>query len=312
MKMIKSQLTVSRRCPICDSDRFVKLRFCKNPNNPFWRKCKRCHSIYARDIPDFGIIAKHYEEYYDGINLDIPDFVRLNLEKRISALNKFRTEFSNILDIGFGAGIFLEVAQKQGWNCFGTEYSPDSISIGISKGWAVHKGDLREGDFPGPFDVIVSIEVLEHVSSPASIVNVATQRLRKGGAFYGTTPNSQSINVKILGENWSVLSYPEHQVLLCKKSLKYLSSRASLESGSIWTSGLNPRDLIIHISKIFLKKDKADLSVSFSRNELGYRINGHMHRNRFTRIVKQTLNSTLSMFNAGDSLNFLLEKNSDD
>jgi hypothetical protein len=37
-----------------------------------------------------------------------------------------------------------------------------------------------------------------------------------------------------------------------------------------------------------------------------------MHRNRFTRIVKQILNSTLSMFNVGDSLNFLLEKNSND
>lgn len=306
--MVKSQLVVSRRCPICNSSRFAKLRFCKNPDNPFWRKCKRCNSIYAKDIPNSGTIAKHYEGYYNGINLDIPDFVRSNLDKRISSFNRFRTESNSILDIGFGAGTFLEAAQTQGWNCFGTEYSPDSIRVGISNGWTVHKGDLSGGDLPGPFDVIVAIEVLEHVSSPASIVNLVAQRLRNGGSFYGTTPNSQSINIKMLGENWSVLSYPEHQVLLCKKSLRHLSELAFLESKLIWTSGLNPRDLIIQISRIFSKEKKSNLSVSLSRNVLGYRLNGQMHKNWLTRIIKQILNSILSLFNVGDSLNFLLEK----
>jgi 2-polyprenyl-3-methyl-5-hydroxy-6-metoxy-1,4-benzoquinol methylase len=306
---MKSQMVVSRRCPICDSARFARLRFCKNPNDPFWRKCKNCKSIYARDIPDSRTIAEHYEGYYDGINLEIPQFVRSNLDKRIGWLNGYRTESNNILDIGFGAGIFLEAAQDQGWLCSGTEYSPDSIRIATSNGWTVHKGDLSEGDLPGPFDVVAAIEVLEHVSNPASIVRIAARRLRKGGAFYGTTPNSQSINAKVLGENWSVLSYPEHQVLLCRKSLKHLSKAAFLEGGKIWTSGLNPRDLTIHISSIFSKEDKGSLSVSASRNEIGYKINGQMSRNRITRIIKQILNATLSMFNVGDSLNFLLEKN---
>jgi 2-polyprenyl-3-methyl-5-hydroxy-6-metoxy-1,4-benzoquinol methylase len=67
------------------------------------------------------------------------------LDKRIDSLNGYRTESNNILDIGFGAGIFLEAAQDQGWDCSGTEYSPDSIKIAVSKGWTVHKGDLNEG-----------------------------------------------------------------------------------------------------------------------------------------------------------------------
>lgn len=307
-----SQLVVSRKCPICDSARFAKLRFCKNPTDPFWRKCKNCKSIYARNIPDSKTIVEHYEGYYDGINLEIPEFVRSILAKRINELNSYRTESNNILDIGFGAGIFLEAAQAQGWQCFGTEYSPDSIRIGTDKGWTVHRGDLSEADLSGPFDVIAAIEVLEHVSNPAIIVNLAAQRLRKGGAFYGTTPNSQSINVKVLGEKWSVLSFPEHQVLLCKKSLNHLRNSALLECVKIWTSGLNPRDLITEISRIFSRENEGDLSLSLSRNELGYKINGHFERNKITLIIKQILNSTLSVFNVGDSLNFLLEKKSND
>ena len=302
-----SQLVVSRKCPICDSVRFAKLRFCKNPADPFWRKCKNCKSIYARDIPDSRTIVEHYEGYYDGINLEIPDFVRSNLDKRVNSLNEYRTELNNILDIGFGAGIFLEAAQDQGWICSGTEYSPDSIRIAISKRWNVHKGDLSEGDLSGPYDVVAAIEVLEHVSNPVSILNLAVQRLRKGGAFYGTTPNSQSINAKLLGENWSVLSYPEHQVLLNKKSIKLLFSLENLEPKMLKSTGLNPVDLINCVGKINLRNSNSK-PCKISRVDGGYAINSVFESRKILSIIKRAVNQALTIVGIGDSLNFLAEK----
>jgi 2-polyprenyl-3-methyl-5-hydroxy-6-metoxy-1,4-benzoquinol methylase len=283
------------------------LRFCKNPHEPFWRKCKGCRSIYARDIPDSRTIAKHYEGYYDGINLEIPDFVRSNLGKRISSLSKYRTEINSILDIGFGAGIFLEAAQTQGWNCFGTEYSPDSIKIANSKGWKVHKGDLEEGDLSGPFDVIAAIEVLEHVSSPVSIIHLALQRLRDGGAFYGTTPNSQSINARVLGENWSVLSYPEHQVLLNKKSLEILFNLENLKSMKIRSTGFNPIDIINFIRTCTRENSSSD-SCRINRVDGGYAINSVFESRKILSNLKKVVNQVLSRLGIGDSLNFLAEK----
>lgn len=304
---MKSQLAVSRRCPICDSARFTKLRFCKNPTDPFWRKCKNCKSIYARDIPDSRTIEEHYAGYYDGINLEIPQFVRSNLDKRINLLNGYRTESNNILDIGFGAGTLLEAAQDQGWICSGTEYSPDSIRIAISNGWAVHKGDLSEDDLPGPFDVIAAIEVLEHVSNPASIVNLAAQRLRKGGAFYGTTPNSQSINAKVLGENWSVLSYPEHQVLLNKKSIKLLFDFENLEPKMLKSTGFNPVDIINFIRTINVKNSSSKPR-KIDRVNGGYAINSVFESRKILSNFKRAVNQALTILGIGDSLNFLAEK----
>ena len=300
-------MVVSRRCPVCDSARFAKLRFCKNPADPFWRKCKNCKSIYANDVPDSRTIAEHYEGYYDGINLEIPQFVRSNLDKRIDSLNVYRTESNNILDIGFGAGIFLEAAQDQGWICSGTEYSPDSIRIATSNGWTVHKGDLGESDLPGPFDVVAAIEVLEHVSSPASIINLASQRLRKYGAFYGTTPNSQSINAILLGEKWSVLSYPEHQVLLNKRSMKILLNNSNLNPIVIGSTGFNP------IDTINLLRFKVDKQKSSNRNDIdrvsgGYAINSVFESRQTLALVKKLINRTLTIFRIGDSLVFLAEK----
>ena len=304
---MKSQLVVSRRCPICDSTRFAKLRFCKNPADPFWRRCKDCKSIYAKDIPDSRTIAEHYEGYYDGINLEIPEFVRSNLDKRIDSLNGYRTEANNILDIGFGAGIFLVAAQDQGWDCSGTEYSPDSIKIAVSKGWTVHKGDLNEGDLSGPFDVVAAIEVLEHVSNPGSIVNLAAQRLRKGGAFYGTTPNSQSINVKLLGENWSVLSYPEHQVLLNKKSIKLLFALENIEPKMLKSTGFNPIDIINLIRTLNVKNSSSTPS-KINRVDGGYAINSVFESRKILSNFKRAVNQALTVLGIGDSLNFLGEK----
>jgi 2-polyprenyl-6-hydroxyphenyl methylase/3-demethylubiquinone-9 3-methyltransferase len=304
---MKSQLVVSRRCPVCDSARFAKLRFCKNPADPFWRKCKNCKSIYAKDIPDSKTISQHYESYYDGINLEIPEFVRSNLDKRMESLNGYRTELNNILDIGFGAGIFLEVAQDQGWNCFGTEYSPDSIRIATSKGWTVHKGDLDEGDLSGPFDVVAAIEVLEHVSSPATIVKLAKQRLRKHGAFYGTTPNSQSLNVKILGENWSVLCFPEHQVLLNKKSMKLVFKLENFETKMLRSTGFNPIDIFNSIRTINRKNSSSKI-FKINRVDGGYAINSVFESRSFLSYFKKTINQVLTILGIGDSLNFLAEK----
>ena len=303
---MKSQMVVSRRCPVCDSARFTKLRFCKNPADPFWRKCKDCKSIYARDIPDSRTIEEHYEGYYDGINLEIPQFVKSNLDKRIISLNGYRTESNNILDIGFGAGIFLEAAQDQGWICSGTEYSPDSIRIATSNGWTVHKGDLGESDLPGPFDVVAAIEVLEHVSSPASIINLASQRLRECGAFYGTTPNSQSINAKVLGENWSVLSYPEHQVLLNRKSIKLLFDFENLKPKMLKSTGFNPVDIINCFGKI--GKNSSLKPRKINRVDGGYAINSVFESRKFLSYFKKAINQALTIIGIGDSLNFLAEK----
>ena len=299
-------MVVSRRCPVCDSARFTKLRFCKNPADPFWRKCKDCKSIYARDIPDSRTIEEHYEGYYDGINLEIPQFVKSNLDKRIISLNGYRTESNNILDIGFGAGIFLEAAQDQGWICSGTEYSPDSIRIATSNGWTVHKGDLGESDLPGPFDVVAAIEVLEHVSSPASIINLASQRLRECGAFYGTTPNSQSINAKVLGENWSVLSYPEHQVLLNRKSIKLLFDFENLKPKMLKSTGFNPVDIINCFGKI--GKNSSLKPRKINRVDGGYAINSVFESRKFLSYFKKAINQALTIIGIGDSLNFLAEK----
>lgn len=294
-------------CPVCDSARFKKLRNCKDRSNPFWRKCSKCKTVYARETPSAEILSRYYESYYNANSPEVPTFVKNTLRSLFSRLDKYRSNLNRILDIGFGAGIFLDVASESKWSCYGTEFSQSSVEMALEKGWIVHLGELNKTDLVGPFDLISAIEVLEHVSSPEVIVRQVSVRLRDGGAFYGTTPNGASLNLKLLGESWSVLSYPEHQVLLNSKSLSILLGKSGLKARFVKTKGINPADLINSYKSRKIQKSNSTDPV-LNRVDFGYSINSKFESNSASRGVKKIANMILNFFKIGDSLEFLAEK----
>jgi 2-polyprenyl-3-methyl-5-hydroxy-6-metoxy-1,4-benzoquinol methylase len=297
----------SRACPVCREVSFKRLRNCKDKANPFWRKCKNCSTVYARMIPSAEELREYYKDYYNSESPTVPPFIGRKLSEVFSSLNSHRSELNSILDIGFGAGTFLDVAAKEGWTCSGSEYSPDSIKDGLTKGWTVHMGDLMPGDLNGPFDVVSAIEVLEHVSLPQTIIEKASFRLRKDGAFYGTTPNGGSLNLKILGEKWSVLSYPEHQVLLNPNSLMTIMGQNSMVRLQLRTKGFNPSDIINYVRASQIR-NKTSKQSSTDRVALGYSINSILEGNFALRVVKLMTNFVLSLLKSGDSIEFLVKK----
>ena len=294
-------------CPVCESTTYKKLRNCKNRANPFWRKCAKCKTVYARETPSAEILSQYYENYYNANSPEVPTFVTDTLRKVFSRLESFRSNLNRILDIGFGVGVFLDVASEKKWSCHGTEFSQSSVEMALKKGWAAHFGELTEVDLVGPYDVISAIEVLEHVSSPEVIIKQASVRLRKGGAFYGTTPNGGSLNLMLLGESWSVLSYPEHQVLLNSKSLSILLSKNNLDCVFIKTKGINPADLLNSFKVKKLPKSGSTEPVC-NRVNLGYSINSVFERNSILELVKRIANFVLNFCKIGDSLEFLAER----
>ena len=296
-----------RVCPVCQSENFKRLRNCKDKANPLWRKCSKCKTVYARTVPSSEELADLYLDYYHSESPAVPAFVTGRLRDVFTKLNNYRSDINGILDIGFGAGTFLDVASREGWKCHGTEYSPDSVKDALGKGWVVHTGDLSTGDLVGPFDLVSAIEVLEHVATPEIIIANASERLRFGGAFYGTTPNGQSLNLRVLGEKWSVLSYPEHQVLLNSKSLKILFGKNELNSKLVKTKGINPADFINAYKREKIHRSDSSEQMT-NRVDLGYSINSVFERNCASRIVKKVVNAFLNTFKIGDSLEFLAEK----
>ncbi len=90
-----------------------------------------------------------------------------------------------ILDFGCGDGWLTAVLSQFGW-AEGADLAPGPAR-------KRHPG-LRFHDAsdppPGPFDVIVSQEVLEHAEDQAAYLDLAYSRLQPGGHLILTTPNA--------------------------------------------------------------------------------------------------------------------------
>ena len=90
-----------------------------------------------------------------------------------------------ILDLGCGKGWLTAVLSQFGW-AEGVDLAPEPAR-------KRHPGlQFHEASEPplGPFDVIVSQEVLEHAEDQAGYLDLAYSRLRPGGHLILTTPNA--------------------------------------------------------------------------------------------------------------------------
>lgn len=294
-------------CPICSgAGRRIANLNVVNSSQAYLR-CIQCKSIFANSKATQSELVAHYSNYYTKENLEIPLVAKNSLAKTVSTFSEFRTSNNTVCDFGYGAGALLDAAQADGWKCSGSEYSADAIAIGQSRGWDVHQGDLSSGDLRGPYDVVTIIETLEHVQDPRELLMSASARLRSGGLLYGTTPNAGSINALILNQEWSVITFPEHPILISKKALIALLSETGFRQISVKSRGINPYDLISKYRRN-LKPEGGSNIPDLGRVDFGYNLNSTFSKNIIMRALKNVIMAFLGKTNIGDSLVFTAVK----
>lgn len=99
----------------------------------------------------------------------------------------------SILDVGCGNGTMLEEIHKRGsWKLAGVDSSRSAISIARARGFDVHLADATKGLLelfpPHSFDLVLAIEVIEHVYSPRDLLRQVRGVLKPGGRILLTTP----------------------------------------------------------------------------------------------------------------------------
>ncbi|HYS77300.1 MAG TPA: class I SAM-dependent methyltransferase, partial [Candidatus Dormibacteraeota bacterium] len=124
---------------------------------------------------------------------------RHRLWERRLALVEERSPRGALLDVGCGDGLFLTIASQAGWNVEGIEFSPEGARRASQRlGRPVAAGDLaHERLLKGPFDVLTLWHVLEHLPSPAPMLDAARARLRPRGLLVVAVPNLDNLPMQI-------------------------------------------------------------------------------------------------------------------
>lgn len=277
-------------CPLCSansSSSFVGYE------RAFLHKCNACNFVYSTQIPSDAELEAYYSNDYE-----LTEFFSPITAKRYHAiLDGFDhlKQTNNLLDIGAGNGFFAEIAIQRGWSVYGTELTDETINIAAQKGVKMAKGKLENLDFePNSFDVVVCIEVIEHVSFPKSFVSEIHTILRKGGVVYITTPNFNSLSRRRLKSHYDVINYPNHLSYFTSKTLTKLLNAHGFAKESLKTTGMSRTRRKTSLGK----SNQAFVSETSDDEILRHRI----EKSWVLRTLKASVNCFLGLFRLGDSL----------
>ncbi len=163
--------------------------------------------VYNRD---------YYEKRSGSNRKRLLFFSRANESKGpvLRFLNSVQRGEGRLLDVGCGIGSFLSLAEKH-FETYGLDISFFAIKQAKKN---TEKTFLRQGscedvlpfqdDF---FDVVTAFDLLEHLARPERTVKEVARVLRPGGYFVMSTPNLNSLGVKLKGESWTGFKDLTHQ-----------------------------------------------------------------------------------------------------
>jgi 2-polyprenyl-6-hydroxyphenyl methylase/3-demethylubiquinone-9 3-methyltransferase len=102
------------------------------------------------------------------------------------------------LDVGCGAGLLAEPLARLGAKVTGIDASPEVIQVARNHAHAMGlEIDYRVGDvqaLDGQFDLVTSMEVIEHVADPAAFLKALAARLALDGLLVMSTPNATALS----------------------------------------------------------------------------------------------------------------------
>jgi 2-polyprenyl-3-methyl-5-hydroxy-6-metoxy-1,4-benzoquinol methylase len=156
-----------------------------------------------------------------------------DIASRLSLRNK------SVLEIGCATGALLYRLQaERPARLVGIDISDVAVSFGKKRyGLDLRCTTLGDAGFSeSEFDVILMLDVVEHVFDPERFFAEAIRCLKVGGAVFLRTPNANSYDVA--GVSWTYLhSGLEHVQYLSYETISWLAKNYGLAVDELWSEG---------------------------------------------------------------------------
>ena len=213
------ELKERKSCPLCRSEAIVLFRNGTiDPQNidtddfkitdsrygSLWTffSCKQCKFVLSNPYVPEKDIVEFYSQLEDKEYSAEAEGRSKNFKTLFKRLKRLKPG-STLLDIGAASGIFLNLANKEGYETAGVEPSGPLVKEAKER----YDIDLFNGTVeqykPGrKFSVITMLDIIEHLVEPDAFMSSVDDLLEEGGHLVIVTPDVNSFAARIMGSRW--------------------------------------------------------------------------------------------------------------
>ena len=240
-------------CPICTREmkfKFVTKDYLVTGESFDIVECEVCSIRTTTPFPDKKIIGNYYssddyishDDKVSGIFDSIYRLVRTyQLNKKKKLIEKYYNKTNGkVLDIGCGAGDFLQYMKENHWNINGVDTSNKARKIANKKLNIKVMDPQYWINNKEKYDVITCWHSLEHVHEPWVYLDKIKKSLTQDGFVIVALPNYQSTDAKIYKEFWAAYDTPRHLYHFTIKSMDKIIKPHGLNIESIYRMNFDP------------------------------------------------------------------------
>lgn len=227
------KIDVQLACPACARATEHRKLYSKNSCDIF--QCIQC-GLGRSECANFDVHDYYTEDYFSGGHRDgyanycaSEPVLRREFARTVQFVRQYRNG-GRLLEIGCAYGFFLEEARRF-YDVAGIEIADAAAVFCRRRGLTVINGMADEDNLArfGMMDVIVLLDVIEHLPDPQSTLALCRRYLNPGGVIIITTGDFSSFYARVAGRNWRLMTPPQHLWYFTPESMRRLAQTVQLK-----------------------------------------------------------------------------------
>lgn len=224
-------------------------------------QCNICAHKYMTPVIQEELMNEYYSvlnsEFYNATNDKLTNLNEKEYYNYSNIIKGYKSR-GKVLEIGCGKGFLLKTLAEQGFDCSGIEPSPKAyefaknvLKLNVENSFLTGSSFYKE-----KFDVIILIDVAEHILNMQVFMEEVNTVLKEGGIIFIGTGNIESFNAKFAAANWAYFVSWEHVSFFNKKSMRYLLEKNRFNNINITETSLQHKPMVnmLEFAKNVFKK----------------------------------------------------------
>lgn len=203
-------------------------------------KCPSCDTLFLEKLEEDDLLKIYPTNYYSfqsstGTLFQIKNWWDGRFYKTI--LKQILQKKIAVLDVGGGTGQVLDMLRHADKRVTYTEIVDIDLNaqkLAEKKGHIYIRTSIESYRTDKKFDVILLLNIIEHVEKPGQLIETARDLLSEDGIIIVKTPNSDSLDARLFKNYyWGGLHCPRHWIIFSDRSFRKMIADKNLNISSI-------------------------------------------------------------------------------